>query len=123
MKKYMGKKILIVEDEKPIAEALSLKLSSAGYKTFLVHNGNSASAILKKSLFDLIILDLYLPVKDGFFILSELKKMKISTPVLISSNSILSEGLKRAVELGARDYFVKAETTLAEILEKVQKII
>lgn len=117
----MGKKILIVEDEKPIANALVLKLCSAGFETVLVYDGKAAISTLRESSFDLIILDLVLPQKDGFFVLAELKKQKNSTPVIVSSNLSQEEDIKRAKELGARDYFIKSDTSLAEVVEKVKQ--
>ena len=115
-----SKKVLIAEDEKPMANALDLKLRSAGFETVLVYDGDSALATLQQSKFDLIILDLVLPKKDGFLVLSELKKLKITTPVIVSSNLSQEEDIRRARELGARDFFIKSNITLAEIVEKVK---
>ena len=114
------KRILIAEDEKPMANALSLKLRSVGFETSLAYDGESALAALKEGQFDLILLDLVMPKKDGFFVLTELKKLKITTPVIVSSNLSQEEDIKRARELGARDYFIKSDTTLAQIVDKVK---
>jgi len=119
----MGKKILIVEDEKAIANALTLKLRSAGFEIFLAQDGETAVSTLQKFPFDLIILDLILPKKDGFFVLEEIKKLKIPTPVIVASNLGQKEDINLAKELGAKDYIIKAEITLAEITEKVKKIL
>ncbi|MEK9143005.1 MAG: response regulator [Patescibacteria group bacterium] len=116
------KRILIAEDEKPMANALGLKLRSAGFETTLVYDGESAIASVRASSFDLILLDLVMPKKDGFFVLAELKKLKIATPVIVSSNLSQEEDIKRARELGARDYFIKSDTTLAQIVEKVKQV-
>ncbi len=117
------KKILIAEDEKPMANALGLKLSSAGYETTLVYDGEAAMAAVKDSSFDLILLDLVMPKKDGFFVLAELKKLRITAPVIVSSNLSQEEDIKRAKNLGAADYFIKSDTTLAEIVEKVKRAL
>ena len=117
------KKILIAEDEKPMANALSLKLNSAGFETTLVYDGDSAISAAKSTSYDLILLDLVMPIKDGFFVLTELKKMKNNTPVIVSSNLSQDEDIKRARDLGARDYFIKSDTTLAQIVEKVKQTI
>ncbi len=117
------KKILIAEDEKPMANALGLKLNSAGFETTLVYDGEAAVASARSNSFDLIILDLVMPIKDGFFVLAELKKLKITTPVIVSSNLSQEEDIKRARELGARDYFIKSDTTLAQVVEKVQQAL
>ncbi|OGG22361.1 hypothetical protein A3D03_06720 [Candidatus Gottesmanbacteria bacterium RIFCSPHIGHO2_02_FULL_40_13] len=114
------KRILIAEDEKPMANALSLKLGSAGYEITLVYDGEAAIAVLNESKYDLLILDLVMPKKDGFFVLAELKKLKIAVPIIVSSNLSQEEDIRRAKELGASDYFIKSDTTLAEIVEKVK---
>lgn len=122
--KYMiTKRILIAEDEKPMANALGLKLRSVGFETTLVYDGESAISTVQGTSFDLIILDLVMPKKDGFFVLTELKRLKIATPVIVSSNLSQEEDIKRARELGARDYFIKSDTTLAEIVEKVKQAV
>lgn len=119
----MAKKILIVEDEKPLGNALVLKLNFAGFETVLVHDGNTAISTLARSHFDLILLDLLLPEKNGFTVLEELKKLKINIPIIISSNLSQPEDIRRAEELGARDYFVKSNITLADIVEKVKQFM
>ncbi len=118
-----AKKILIAEDEKPMANALSLKLGSAGFETQAVYDGEEAITILKKSKYDLILLDLVMPKKDGFAVLEELRKMKISTPVIVASNLGQEEDRKKAMDLGAKDYFIKSDTTLAAIVEQVRKVL
>lgn len=111
----------MAEDEKPMANALGLKLESQGYSPTIVYNGESAIEEAKKGSYDLIILDLVMPVKDGFYVLSKLKELKVRTPVIVSSNLSQEEDIKRAMELGAKDYFVKSDTTLVQIVEKIKK--
>lgn len=118
-----AKKILIAEDEKPMANALSLKLRSAGFEVELVYDGEAAVSAVQASRFDLILLDLVMPKKDGFFVLAEIKKLNIAVPVIVSSNLSQEEDVKRAKELGARDYFIKSDTTLAQIVEKVKQAV
>lgn len=119
----MGKKILIIEDEKPMANAISLKLGSAGFETQVVYDGEASIPALRESKYDLIILDLVMPKKDGFYVLTELKKLNITTPVVVISNLGQEEDLKRAKDLGARGYFIKSNTTLATIVEHVKKML
>ncbi len=114
------KRILIAEDEKPMANALSLKLQSVGFEAKIVYDGEAAIAALNESKYDLLILDLVMPKKDGFFVLEELKKLKINIPVIIASNLSQEEDIKRAKDLGAQDYFIKSDTTLLQIVEKVK---
>lgn len=117
------KRILIVEDEKPMANALSLKLQSAGFKTHIANDGEAALTAIKEGRFDLIILDLVMPKKDGFAVLEELGKMNITTPVLVASNLGQEEDKQKAKQLGASDYFIKSDTTLAAIIEQVKKVL
>jgi DNA-binding response OmpR family regulator len=119
----MSKRILIAEDEKPMANALSLKLKSIGFETEVVHNGEDAVTNINSGQFDLIILDLVMPKKDGFFVLTELKKMNKNIPVIVASNLGQEEDKKRAVELGAKEYFIKSDTTLAVIIEKIKNVL
>lgn len=114
------KKILIAEDERPIANALSLKLQSAGYETVVVYDGEAAISQIKSDKFDLILLDLMMPKKDGFAVLEEAKKAKITAPIIVSTNLSQEEDKKRALDLGAKDYFVKSDITLSEIVEKIK---
>ncbi len=114
------KKILIADDEKAIGKALSLKLNSVGFETVLVYDGEAVLSALRESKFDLIILDLVMPKKDGFYVLSELKKMQLPTPVIVASNLSQEEDVNRAKTLGASGYFVKSDQTLSEIVDKVK---
>lgn len=115
------KKILIVEDEKPLARVMGLKLNSAGYATTTVFSGEEALAILAKEGFDLIILDLVMSKVDGFGVLLKLNEKGIKTPVIVASNLSQREDMEKAKKLGAVDYFVKSDITLVEIVNKVKR--
>ena len=69
----LKKKILIVEDEKPMARALELKLTRAGYDAASANDGQSGLDYLEKNKVDLILLDLIMPKLDGFAVLERLK--------------------------------------------------
>ena len=117
------RKILIVEDEKPLARVMSLKLNSVGYQTTAVFNGEEAIAILAKQSFDLVILDLLMPKGDGFSVLAHLNKSGIKTPVIVASNLAQQEDIEKAKKLGAVDYFVKTDITLVEMVNKVKQYL
>lgn len=117
------KKILVVEDEKPLARVLALKLNSAGYQTTSAFDGEQAIIVLSKEHFDLIILDLVLPKNDGFYVLSELSKAGNKTPIIVASNLSQTEDIEKAKKLGAVDYFVKSDVTLVEIVDKVKQYL
>jgi DNA-binding response OmpR family regulator len=118
-----AKKILVVEDEKPMARALKLKLESNGFVVGVAYDGTEAMNIISKEVFDLIILDLVIPGIDGFTILGELKKRNSTIPVIAASNLGQLEDINRAKELGARHYFVKSNTSLAQIIQLVKEVL
>lgn len=116
----MQKRALIVDDEKPLARALELKLTHEGFEAQVVHNGVDAIKSLKAEKFDIVLLDLIMPEEDGFEVLKAMKSLKINIPIIISSNLSQEEDIERAKLLGAVDYFVKSDTTLAEIVDKIK---
>lgn len=113
-------RILIAEDEPAIAKALELKLTHAGYQVELVINGDEALAKLDAGKYDMLLLDLIMPVKDGFGVLEGLHAKKNKTPVIVLTNLGQEEDLERAKQLGATDYFVKADTPIADVVAHVE---
>jgi DNA-binding response OmpR family regulator len=113
------KKIIIIDDEKPLARALELKLLHVGFEISIAENGEEGLAILEKENFSLILLDLIMPKMDGFLVLEALKNKGNKTPVIVLSNLSQTEDEKRAKLLGAKAFFVKSDTQIAVIVEKV----
>lgn len=118
-----GKMILIVEDEKPLSHALEMKLKSQGFVTKVVTNGTDAIEELKKTKYQLVLLDLIMPVMDGFGVLTEMANNKLKVPVIVLSNLGQDEDRTKAKSLGAVDYFVKSNTPIAEILTRVKQAL
>lgn len=116
------KKILICEDEKPIAKALMLKLNHEGFEAETVNDGEEALQLMQSKKFDLILLDLIMPRVDGFGVLTKMKELNITTPVVVTSNLGQEEDLKRAKDLGAINYFIKSNTSLQEIVDSIKKL-
>jgi DNA-binding response OmpR family regulator len=116
------KKILIAEDEKPMAKALAIKLNKAGFEAKAVHNGLEALEELENNQYDLLLLDLIMPQMDGFTTLENIKAKGIKVKVIITSNLGQEEDFKRAKDLGATDFFVKSDTSLAELVDVVKKL-
>lgn len=117
------KKILIAEDEKPMARALQLKLSHSGFLPTIVSNGEEAMGLILKEKFDIILLDIMMPKRDGFSVMEEMKEKKIKTPVVILSNLSQEDDAKKAKELGAVAFFIKSNTPLLNIVENIKKIL
>ncbi len=115
--------ILIVEDEKPIAHALKLKLESEGYQTHTTLDGTEALDAIAKTPFDCILLDLIMPRTDGFAVLAKMKERSKKTPIIILSNLGQESDIMRCTDLGAIDYFVKADVSIADVVVAVKKVI
>lgn len=118
-----GAKILIVEDERPLAHALELKLGHEGYQTSVASTGNQALQMGLSNEHAIILLDLILPELDGFTILKELKAKGVKAPVVVLSNLGQDEDQKKAKELGAAAYLVKSNSPLSEIVALVKKLL
>ncbi|MEK7074844.1 MAG: response regulator, partial [Patescibacteria group bacterium] len=116
------KKILIVEDEPTLQRAILSVLTDQGYKIFSATNGEDAITIARKELPDLILLDLILPKKDGFAVLTDLKQepATMNIPVIILTNLEGNADVERALALGATTYLVKTNYKLEEIAEKIK---
>lgn len=123
MAESKNKRILIAEDDKPIAKALELKLKNSGFDVTTVVNGEEAMIEAEKGGLDMILLDLMMPKKDGFAFLEEAKVKKIKTPVIILSNLSQEGDMQKAKKLGASNYFVKSNTPLIEIVANIKKIL
>ncbi|MFZ2252815.1 MAG: response regulator [Minisyncoccia bacterium] len=117
------KRILIIEDEKTLARALEIKLSLSGFEVKAVFNGEDGVNLLQKESFDLILLDLIMPKLDGFGVLTALKAKKIETPVMVLSNLSQESDMKRTKEFGAKEFFIKSNTPIAMIVERVVKLL
>jgi CheY-like chemotaxis protein len=120
-----SKEILVVEDDQFLAKVYQTKLKKEGYNVFIALDGEEALSHIKKQKPALILLDLILPKMDGFEVLEKLKNDESTKkiPVIILSNLGQDDDIERGKKLGAEDYFVKANTSLAEILKKIQKYI
>ena len=100
-------KILIVEDEYSLADAIVETLQKENYTTKIVTNGEDGEDEALTGIYDLILLDVMLPKKDGFEILRNLKNEKINTPIImITAKSEMSDKLK-GLENGIDDYITK----------------
>jgi DNA-binding response OmpR family regulator len=115
-----NKKILVVDDEKPLAKALELKLSHAGFDVKTAFDGREAIDAIKNNHFDLILLDLVMPKLDGFGVMLEMKQNNIQIPIIVTSNLSQKGDNDKAKELGAIEYFVKSNTPLSDIVNYIK---
>jgi len=121
----VGKKILLVEDEKIIVDVLEKKLVKEGYEVVVAQDGEEGLRKMKEVKPDLVLLDIVMPKKGGFEVMEEMKKDKElkETPVIVISNSGQPVELDRAQRLGAKDWLIKTEFDPNEVIEKVKKYI
>lgn len=122
MTSKLQKNILIVDDEKPLAHALELKLKHEGHSTFIASNGQECIDMLKKNTVDLILLDLIMPNMDGFQVLQALKNLNSNIPVFVLSNLSQPEDKTKALGLGAKKYFIKSNTPLSVIVDEIKQL-
>lgn len=118
-----GKKVLIVEDEKPMNKALSLKLKHAGYETVQAYNGEEALEQLQGGSFDIVLTDLIMPKMDGLTLLARMKEEQIDLAVIVLTNLSQEEDKQKAMDLGAKDFFVKSNTPIVDIVQYVERIL
>ena len=118
-------KILLVEDDKMLADMYITKFSKEGMEIMRAEDGAEGLNMAKEHKPDLILLDIIMPKLDGFAVLRELRKNKDTenVHVLLLTNLGQSEDVEKGRELGADDYFIKANHTPAEIVEKVKYML
>ena len=113
-------RILIVEDEKPIAELIRLSLRRAGYHCQCVYNGLAAADVLERERFDLVLLDIMLPGVEGFSLLEYIRPT--GTPVIFLTAKNAVNDRVRGLRMGAEDYIVKPFEVL-ELLARVDVVL
>jgi two-component system, OmpR family, copper resistance phosphate regulon response regulator CusR len=116
--------ILIVEDEPRIAAFLEKGLQKNGYHTTIARDGEEATQIIHQRYFDLVLLDLDLPIKDGWAVLRDLRQMpQPDRPIVIVLTARADDGDRHnSLQLGAKDYVTKP-FRFNDLLERVNGIL
>ncbi len=115
-------KTLIIEDDSKILEFLDLGLREAGYQVESATDGLMGFEKIKKAAYDIIILDVMLPLMDGLTLLKKIREEKIRTPVLILSAKKSLEERVEGLQMGGDDYLVKP-FAFTELLARVQALL
>lgn len=117
----MGNKILVIEDDEPIAELLEMNLSAAGYDVTVCLDGLTAESLLRNSVqADLALVDIMLPGKDGFELMEDFRRRDIPVIYLTAKADVVSK--VKGLRLGAEDYMVKPFEVL-ELLVRIEKVL
>jgi DNA-binding response OmpR family regulator len=115
-------RILVVEDDKPVASFVKKGLESEQYAVDLAWNGEDARALVGETNFDLVILDLVLPKIDGLEVLKHIRSRKPSPLVLVLSGRSRVEDRVKGLDLGADDYLTKP-FSFSELSARVRALL
>lgn len=113
-------KILIVEDEKNIADLIGLSLTKTGYEYECISDGMDAADMIEKNHYDLILLDIMLPGADGYELLEYIKTLEI--PVIFITAKSRVEDKVKGLKMGAEDYITKP-FELAELNARIECVL
>ncbi|MGH8460937.1 MAG: response regulator [Stenotrophobium sp.] len=114
-------RILVVEDDRPIALALQDGLRRAGHAVDLIHDGVAAEAAAQGGTAELIVMDLGLPGQDGYVLLAKLRAAAIRTPVIVLTARDALDQRVRGLDLGADDYLTKP-FAMDELLARIRAV-
>lgn len=117
----MAKKVLIIEDDEQISRVYGIKLKLEGIEAVSAMDGEEGLKKISLEKPDLVLLDLMLPKKDGFWVLEEAKKNGINIPIFVLSNLGQEQDRERALSAGAKGYLIKADTSIKEVIDKIKK--
>jgi len=120
----MKQSIIIVDDDQDIATILSHRLTKEGYKVVVAHDGAQGLKLITKNPPSLILLDVMLPEKSGFEVLTQLKMNKITAtvPVILLTSRNQESDVLQGLTAGANDYLIKP-FSIPELLLRVKMIL
>jgi len=102
---------------------MELKLHKEGHDVVVAYDGQEGVGLLLKNKYDVVFLDLMMPIMNGFQVLERLKTADITMPtIFVLSNLTQPEDEERVLRLGAKKFFVKSNTPLAQIVEEINNL-
>lgn len=116
-------KVLIVEDEKPLATAYRMILEKQGYAVVVAYDGQEALGAVKADMPDLILLDMKLPKMNGLEFLRELHKTKPPKRVIVFSNQDTQSDIDEAFRLGAKRYLLKSWVAPQDLVKVIEEAL
>jgi two-component system OmpR family response regulator len=120
MKKNLN--ILIVEDDPNLGLLLTEYLKAKGYKATLANDGQKGYDLFKSQLFNFLILDVMMPIKDGFTLAKEIRQINNEIPILFLTAKSMKEDTLKGFEVGADDYMTKP-FSMEELLARMEAIL
>jgi CheY-like chemotaxis protein len=119
------RRVLLAEDDRFLRRAAESRLRQNGFTVLPAVDGEEALKVARAERPDLILLDLIMPKLQGFEVLKSLKQDPATAPipVIVLSNLGQDEDLKRAMELGAVAYFIKAHLSLQDLVQRVAQTL
>lgn len=119
----MSTKVLIVEDETVLSNALKIKLQKEGFDVSEASNGVEGLAAVKKDIPDIILTDLLMPIMSGTQLLDELSKNKETAeiPVIVLTNLADDESMLSLMKTGKYDFLVKSDWSLEDVVKKIRE--
>lgn len=115
-------RILIIEDEEKMAKALRMGLEADQFSVSVAHTGEEGFFLASTEAYDLVILDLMLPLRDGMEVLAALRQKGVSVPVLILTSKDTVRDRVRGLDAGADDYLVKP-FAFSELLARIRALL
>ena len=118
-------KLLLVDDEKDFIESLAERLQLRDFDVTTALNGNDAINLVQENDYDVIVLDVKMPGKDGIETLREIKKTTQLSQIIMLTGNATVESAIQGMKLGAYDYIMKPTVTedLIELINKAYKIV
>ncbi len=118
----MKPKLLIVEDDPNLGDILSEYLDLKGFETTLMRDGEEGEKAFQEGSFDLCVLDLMMPKKDGFTLAKEIRSMDENTPIIFLTAKSMKQDIIKGFTIGADDYVTKP-FSMEELLLRIQAIL
>lgn len=118
----LRRKILLAEDDVNLGAILTERLKLKGYDVVHCPNGEAAFSAYKKEDFDLLILDIMMPLKDGFSVAREIRDQDEATPIIFVSARNMNKDILKGFDIGADDYITKP-FSMEELLMRIQAVL
>jgi len=119
----MSKHVLIAEDDALLADMMGKILRKKNVRVTIAYNGQEALEVLEKEVPDVLLLDILMPVLDGYAVLKAMEKKKVECPVIVVSNLSDKMARDRCTSMRAKNYFVKNDIDDDDLWPAVEKYL